>query len=96
MPFLLQLLDQIPDTCARFAIHGYAGLEVPLYHESPVSVDVHVTWRMVTLPGDEYIATSSNLSHEIVPQMVTLSKRSPLGASGFGSYREHQLYTSFL
>jgi len=38
-------------------------VEVPLHDELGVSVYVHVTWGMVSLPSHEDVATMPDLTH---------------------------------
>ena len=37
----------------RFALHRLMVVEVPLHHEFPVPINVHVARRMVTDPCDQ-------------------------------------------
>ena len=40
-------------------------IDVPLHDELTIAVDVDVTWGMVTLPPDEYVAAASKLPHTL-------------------------------
>src|SRR4029079_6981069 len=58
-PLRFEFGDQFENSSIRFALHGLVIVEIPLHDELAVAIDMYVTRRMITFPGDEHVATSA-------------------------------------
>ena len=61
------------------AFHGFMIIEIPLHDKLSVSIDMHMSWRVISFPPNKNVTTTSEFTHSTVmlPFKVTLVNLSP-------------------
>jgi hypothetical protein len=63
------------------AFHGFMIIEIPLHDKPSVSINMHMPWRVITLPPDKDVTTASEFTHStfMLPSKVTVVNLYPQG-----------------
>src|SRR5450756_2050350 len=71
-PLLLQFRDEAENPVGNLALHGHLIFEIPLHDKPAIAIDVDMSRRVITLPGDEDEPAASKLAHQLMlPWVVT-------------------------
>jgi hypothetical protein len=67
------------------AFHGFMIIEIPLHDKFAVSIDMHMSRRVISFPPNKDVTTTSEFTHStfMLPCKVTVVKLSDAGGCGF-------------
>ena len=71
--------NEIKDPFRSMAFHDFMIIEIPLHDKPSVSIDMHMSRRVISFPPNKDVTTTSEFAHStvMVPCKVTLVNLSP-------------------